>query len=104
MEENPFLVPLEEKVDLLMRADRGLGGRREVVSRTSQIRLRREEQWMATSDGGRTHQVLVRSGGRIEALSSAGKGANAIIRQSSPRKTLSPSGHPCRCSVMPMST
>lgn len=79
--ENPFLVPIEDKVDLLMRADQGLAGRREVVSRLSQIRLRREEQWMVTSDGGVTHQILVRSGGRVEALSSVG---GVVERRSHP--------------------
>ena len=80
-EENPFLVPLEEKLDLLMRADRGLGGRREIVSTLAQMQLRREEQWMVTSEGGATHQVLVRSGGRIEALARA---AGVVERRSYP--------------------
>lgn len=71
VEEDPFMVPLEEKLDLLMRASERLGGRREVVSRLAGMSLRREEQWMATSEGGSTHQVLVRSGGRIEAIARA---------------------------------
>lgn len=71
MGENPFLVPLEDKLELLMRTDAALGGRREVVSRRSTIALRREEQWMVTSDGGVTHQVLVRSGGGCEAIARA---------------------------------
>lgn len=69
--ENPFLVALEDKRDLLVWTDRALGGRREVVARLAEIRIAREEQWMATSDGGATHQVLVQSGGHIEATSSA---------------------------------
>lgn len=69
--ENPFLVPLEDKLDLLMATDAGLGGRREVVSRRASLMVRREEQWMATSDGGRTHQVLVRCGAHAEAIASA---------------------------------
>lgn len=79
--ENPFLVPLEEKLDLLIRADRGLGGRREIVSTLAQMQVRREEQWMATSEGGATHQVLVRSGGRIEALARV---AGVVERRSYP--------------------
>ncbi|MEL6716780.1 MAG: DNA gyrase modulator, partial [Planctomycetota bacterium] len=82
VEEDPFLVPLEEKLDLLRRADQGMGGRREIVSRFGLIDLRREEQWMATSEGGATHQVLVRSGGRIEAISSAG---GVVERRSHPQ-------------------
>ncbi|QDV07430.1 protease TldD [Planctomycetes bacterium Poly30] len=70
--ENPFLVPLEEKVDLLLRADRGMSGRREIVSRLASIGIQREEQWQVTSEGGATHQVLMRAGGRIEAIASAG--------------------------------
>lgn len=69
--EDPFLVPLEEKIDLLMRTDSALSGRREIVSRSAGIGLRREEQWMVTSDGGVTHQVLVRSGGHAEAIANA---------------------------------
>lgn len=69
--EDPFTVALEEKLDLLQRASEGLGGRREIVSRLASMSLRREEQWMATSEGGQTHQVLVRSGGRIEAIANA---------------------------------
>lgn len=69
--EDPFLVPLEEKIDLLMRTDAALSGRREIVSRSAGIALRREEQWMVTSDGGVTHQVLVRSGGHAEAIANA---------------------------------
>lgn len=69
--ENPFTVPLEEKLELLMAADSGLSGRREVVSRLATVSMRREEQWQATSDGGATHQVLMRCGGRIEAIASA---------------------------------
>lgn len=70
--ENPFMVPLEEKVDLLLRADRAMSGRREIVSRLATMAIQREEQWQVTSEGGSTHQVLMRSGGRIEALASAG--------------------------------
>jgi len=67
VEEDPFTVSLEEKLDLLTTACERLGGRREIVSRLAGMSLRREEQWMATSEGGATHQVLIRSGGRIEA-------------------------------------
>ena len=79
--EDPFQVPLEEKLDLLLRADRGLGGRREIVATLARMELRRVEQWTATSDGGRTHQVRVRSGGKIEATSRA---AGVVERRSHP--------------------
>ena len=71
VKEDPFTVSLEEKLGLLMNASERLGGRREVVSRLAGMSLRREEQWMVTSEGGSTHQVLVRSGGRIEAVARA---------------------------------
>lgn len=79
--EDPFRVSLEEKLDLLMRADRGLGGRREIVATMARMEMRRVEQWAATSDGGLTHQVRVRSGGKIEATSRAG---GVVERRSHP--------------------
>ncbi|MEM1451363.1 MAG: TldD/PmbA family protein [Planctomycetota bacterium] len=79
--EDPFVVPLEEKLELLLRADEGLGGRREIVSRQSAISIRREEQWMATSEGGATHQILVRCGGGTQAVARAG---GVVERRSHP--------------------
>ncbi len=81
MQEDPFQVPLEEKLELLQRADNGMAGRREIVRRCARIDLRREEQWQATSEGGATHQVLVRSGGKIEALARVG---TVVERRSHP--------------------
>ncbi|MEM6673676.1 MAG: TldD/PmbA family protein [Planctomycetota bacterium] len=79
--EDPFLVPLEEKVDLLRAASDRLGGRREIVSRLAALDVAREEQWLVTSEGGATHQVLYRAGGRIEAIASAG---GVVERRSHP--------------------
>ena len=47
MEEDPFAVSLEEKLDLMKQTDESMCGRDEVVSRVVHIGLRREEQWQA---------------------------------------------------------
>ena len=62
-----------------MSASERLGGRREVVSRLARMSLRREEQWMVTSDGGVTHQVLVRSGGGIEAIARSNEYVKTVV-------------------------
>lgn len=80
--ENPFTVPLEEKLGILLRADAAMSGRREIVSRLASISLQREEQWQATSEGGATHQVLIRTGGRIEAT--AARPGGIVERRSYP--------------------
>jgi len=67
VEEDPFRVPLQEKLDLLRAADRALAGRDEVVVRAASLSLRRAEQWLATSEGSAVHQVQLRSGAGIHA-------------------------------------
>ncbi|MEZ6017361.1 MAG: TldD/PmbA family protein [Planctomycetota bacterium] len=77
--EDPFGVPLEEKLELLRAADAGLAAKvageptgAELVVREARMSFRRAEHWLATSEGTRVHQVLVRSGGGIAATASAG--------------------------------
>jgi len=69
--EDPFRVPLEEKLALLAEADAALGARAGIVAREARLSFRRAEHWLATSDGGAAHQVLVRSGGGIMAVAAA---------------------------------
>ncbi len=69
--EDPFVVPLETKLDLLRAADESLRGADETVVRQAGISLRREEQWQASSQGAATHQRLVRSGAGISTTAAA---------------------------------
>jgi len=71
VEEDPFQVSLEEKLGLMRQADESMRGRDEIVSRVVNLSLRREEQWQASSDGARLHQVLVRTGAGLAAKASA---------------------------------
>jgi len=65
VEIDPFSVSLEDKLDLLQRADQALSGEADTVVREAQLSLRREEQWQASSEGAATHQILVRTGAGI---------------------------------------
>ena len=65
VEIDPFAVPLKERLDLLREAEASLRGAAETVVREARCSLRREEQWQASSEGARIHQVLVRSGAGI---------------------------------------
>jgi TldD protein len=71
MREDPFRVPLEEKLALLAAADDQMRARPEIVVREARLSFRRTEHWLATSDGTAVHQVLVRSGGGIVATAAA---------------------------------
>ncbi len=71
VQEDPFTVPLETKLDLLRSADNAMRGRSETVVRQANISLRREEQWQVSSDGAELHQVLVRSGAGISSTAAA---------------------------------
>lgn len=71
LEEDPFDVSLGEKLDLLHACDASMQGADEVVAREASLSLRREEQWMASSEGAAIHQLLVRSGGGLAVTAAA---------------------------------
>lgn len=73
IEVDPLAVPLAEKLDLLRRCDESMQGAEETVVREASCSLRREEQWMASSEGAELYQDLVRSGAGI-ATTAAAKG------------------------------
>jgi TldD protein len=72
LEIDPFAVPLTEKLDLLRAAEASMEGASETVVRSASCSSRREEQWMATSEGAEIHQVLVRCGAGIATTAAAG--------------------------------
>jgi TldD protein len=65
--EDPFTVPLEEKVALLMEASRRLGSVGGVTNADAMLDLFRRSTWFASSDGAAIEQVITHSGGGIEA-------------------------------------
>ena len=71
VEVDPFEVSLADKLDLLNRWEGSMKGADETVVRQSNYGARREEQWQATSAGGRIHQVLSRAGGNISTTAAA---------------------------------
>ena len=70
-EIDPFGVPLAERLELLREAEASMEGREETVVREAQSSLRREEQWQASSEGARIHQVLFRCGAGISTTAAA---------------------------------
>ena len=64
---DPFTVPLDKKIDLLMRADAVLRQKPEIVSTSCNLSFRRETQTFLSSAGAHIEQVVLRSGGGISA-------------------------------------
>lgn len=61
--EDPFLVPLEEKLGWLAAVVDALEDGRGELRREAWLSFQRRERWLATSEGGEVHGVTVRSGG-----------------------------------------
>lgn len=72
VETDPFAVPLEEKLAFLAEAERSMEGAEGTVVREASLSLRREEQWMASSEGARLYQELVRTGAGISTTAARG--------------------------------
>ena len=72
-EIDPFQVPLAERLDLLREAERSMEGASETVVREASSSLRREEQWQASSEDARIHQVLTRCGAGIATTAAANR-------------------------------
>ncbi len=67
MQEDPFNVPLEEKVALLMEATRRMQEVKGLSFAEGGTDLFRRRTWLATSEGTAIEQTTVHSGGGIEA-------------------------------------
>ena len=70
-ELDPFDVSLSDKLDLLKEAEASMAGAEETVVKTAEMSCRREEQWMASSDGAELYQNLLRCGAGISTTSSS---------------------------------
>ena len=63
---DPFTVPLDRKLDTLLRADAILRARSEITSTSCTMSFRRERQLFLSSEGAEILQTLLRSGGGIQ--------------------------------------
>jgi TldD protein len=66
-QRDPFAVPLSEKVDLLMRADRGMAGVKGVTVREGSMECVHEEKIFASTEGAFTEQHLYETGAGLDA-------------------------------------
>jgi TldD protein len=70
--KDPFEIPLERQLDLLLSADSEMRSVKGVTLAETSMQFRRIEQWYASTIGSRIHQVKVQSGAGIVALAFAG--------------------------------
>jgi len=78
---DPFEVPLEKKLALLLDADRLMREVSGVRVATGNLNFAREEKWFASSEGAEIFQSRVQSGGGIQALA---EGNGEVQRRSYP--------------------
>jgi TldD protein len=71
IERDPFQVPLSEKVDLLLRADRAMGSVKGVTIREGSMEFIRHRKLFASTEGALTEQELFESGAGIEATATS---------------------------------
>lgn len=64
---DPFTVPLDRKLDVLMRADAILRAKPEITASHASMSFRRETQMFFSSEGAAIHQVTIRTGAGISA-------------------------------------
>ena len=70
--KDPFAIPLDRQLDLLLAADREMSRIAGVSVAETSMEFRRIEQWYASTIGSRIHQVKMVSGAGIVAMSFAG--------------------------------
>ncbi|HYL10740.1 MAG TPA: TldD/PmbA family protein [Candidatus Acidoferrales bacterium] len=70
--KDPFQIPLERQLDLLLAADKEMRRIAGVTLAEASMQFRRIEYWFASSIGSRIHQVKMQSGGGIVATSFQG--------------------------------
>ena len=79
--KDPFAIPLERQLDLLLAADAEMRRVAGVTLAETSMQFRRIEQWYASTLGSRIHQLKMQSGAGIVATSFAG---NEIQKRSYP--------------------
>jgi len=78
---DPFAVPLEQKLGLLLDADKVMREVSGVRVATGELNLIREEKWFASSEGAELVQTRVQSGAMIQAIA---EGEGEVQRRSYP--------------------
>ncbi len=73
VEIDPFEVPLDEKVDTLVRATTGMMAVEGIVAALASFECIREHKWFANSEGAFIEQTIIETGGGME-CTSAGHG------------------------------
>ncbi len=71
-EQDPFAIPLERKIALLLDADKAMREVSGLRVATGEMKLVREEKWFASSEGSSIFQQRVQSGAGIVAMAEAG--------------------------------
>ncbi|MBI2861874.1 MAG: TldD/PmbA family protein, partial [Chloroflexi bacterium] len=69
--KDPFAVPIEEKIALLLAADRGMASVKGVTLTESSLEARREVKVFASTEGSYIEQEIIETGGGIEATAVA---------------------------------
>lgn len=72
VEQDPFAIPLEAKLERLFAADAEMAKAAPVSHRSAFFDAWREDQHFASTDGGKIHQIITECGGGIQAESIRG--------------------------------
>ncbi|HEY3398423.1 MAG TPA: TldD/PmbA family protein [Armatimonadota bacterium] len=77
---NPFDVPLEERIDLLVDCDKLMREAAAVQIREGTLEMRREEKYFESSEGAQIYQERVETGAGLEATAVAPDGSETQTR------------------------
>ena len=78
--KNPFAVPLEDRIGLLMECDQAMHGASEIKVRTGFIRAVHEEKHFASTEGADITQERIETGAGIDARAVAPDGSDTQVR------------------------
>ena len=68
VKKDPFAVPIEEKISLLIDCGKALQGPEEVRVSQASMRARSQEKWFYSSEGSQIHQKIVYCGAGVAAI------------------------------------
>ena len=82
IEIDPFKIPLDQKIDLLLESDKSMASVKNIRSRLSSLVFIREHKIFANTEGAYTDQTIYESGGGIQ---STAVGDSEVQRRSYPQ-------------------
>ena len=82
IEIDPFKIPLDQKIELLLESDKSMAGVKKIRSRLSSLVFIREHKIFANTEGAYTDQTIYESGGGIQ---STAVGDSEVQRRSYPQ-------------------